>query len=92
MSRPEIAPENCPEPYNHEVFRYCPVCTWALPEEPKPILVPLPTRDELAETVWTDGFGGIWPIPSDADHEGEAYLAYEIADAVLAALTPSDPS
>ena len=34
--RPEIAPENCPEPFWHETHRYCPVCTWtAAQEEPQ---------------------------------------------------------
>lgn len=28
MSRPQIAPEDCPEPYWHETHYYCPVCTW----------------------------------------------------------------
>lgn len=29
MPKPsEIAPEDCPEPYHHEVFRYCPACSW----------------------------------------------------------------
>jgi hypothetical protein len=31
VTRPLISPENCPEPFNHEVFRYCPICTWTEP-------------------------------------------------------------
>lgn len=34
--RPEIAPENCPEPFWHETHRYCPVCTWTAAQEEPP--------------------------------------------------------
>jgi hypothetical protein len=43
--RPEIAPEDCPEPGWHETHRYCPVCTWR--EEPTSI-----AESAIAEPAW----------------------------------------
>lgn len=34
-TRPLIQPEHCPEPFWHDTHRYCPVCTWMEPAEPK---------------------------------------------------------
>lgn len=35
-------PEDCPEPSNHEVFLYCPVCTWTYKVE---LPAPAPTSE-----------------------------------------------
>lgn len=46
MSKPEdTKPEDCPEPYNHEVFRYCPSCTWVEESDAPSITIdPMPGR------------------------------------------------
>jgi hypothetical protein len=52
--RAKIAPEDCSEPYNHEVFRYCPVCTWTeAPPETQRLLDAIDRQDEA---WWTTRF------------------------------------
>jgi len=47
-ARPEIKPEDCPEPFWHDTHYYCPVCTWVAPDAPRSAKV---TPEKLDE--WT---------------------------------------
>lgn len=65
--RPEVAPEDCPEPFWHNTHRYCPVCTWTEERDP--------TTDvwERAEIIMRDQ-GGL-----EDDYAVDGLMALKVA-------------
>lgn len=52
----EIKPQDCPEPQNHDVFRYCPACSWT-EDYGKPVKRPITVEVKVPETEMTYSVG-----------------------------------